>query len=170
VRDRVVGEPAREATRKTPGDVADTGPARPLEPADIAHAPAMAAVHRMAFPPNEAWGTNAIALQLAMPGVFGWLDRRGGMILARVAADEVEVLTLAVAPAARRQGLGTRLLDAAMTCAASRGARVAFLEVSIGNRGARTLYARAGFTPTGRRPRYYADGTDALVLRRTLPS
>jgi [ribosomal protein S18]-alanine N-acetyltransferase len=81
----------------------------------------------------------------------------------------MEVLTLAVAPTARRLGLGTRLLDAAMTLAASRGARVAFLEVSINNVAARTLYARAGFTPTGRRPRYYADGSDALVLRRSLP-
>jgi ribosomal-protein-alanine N-acetyltransferase len=73
-----------------------------------------------------------------------------------------------VAPAARRRGLGTRLLDAAMALATAHGARVAFLEVSIGNAAARTLYARAGFIPTGRRPRYYADGTDALVLRRRL--
>ena len=46
-----------------------------------------------------------------------------------------------------------------------RGARAAFLEVSIGNKAARALYERAGFAPAGRRPRYYADGTDALVLR-----
>jgi ribosomal-protein-alanine N-acetyltransferase len=160
----VTGEPMSKRTAELPGDVV----AATLEPAAIAHAAAMAAIHRTAFPRGEAWGTDAIALQLALPGVIGWLDRRGGMILARVAADEVEVLTLAVAPAARRQGLGTRLLDAAMTLATSRGARVAFLEVSIGNGAARTLYARAGFTPTGRRPHYYADGTDALVLRRTL--
>jgi ribosomal-protein-alanine N-acetyltransferase len=164
----VPGAVTGEATRKRTAEVAADAAAAALEPAGIAHAAAMAAMHRMAFPPAEAWGTDAIALQLALPGVIGWLDRRGGMILARVAADEVEVLTLAVAPAARRQGLGTRLLDAAMTQATSRGARVAFLEVSIGNVAARTLYARAGFTPTGRRPRYYADGTDALVLRRTL--
>jgi [ribosomal protein S18]-alanine N-acetyltransferase len=167
------GEPAGatpgEATREQTGKAAplNLAPAT-LEAAGVAHAAAMAAIHRLAFPPSEVWGTDAIALQLALPGVIGWLDRRGGMILARVAADEVEVLTLAVAPAARRLGLGTRLLDAAMTLAASHGARTAFLEVSVGNPAARMLYARAGFTPTGRRPRYYADGTDALVLRRTL--
>lgn len=160
----VTGKATSARTGEMPGDAA----AAALEPAGIAHAAAMAAIHRTAFPPAEAWGTDAIALQLALPGVIGWLDWRGGMILARVAADEVEVLTLAVAPAARRRGLGTRLLDAAMTLATARGARTAFLEVSIGNEAARTLYARAGFTPTGRRPRYYADGTDALVLRRTL--
>jgi [ribosomal protein S18]-alanine N-acetyltransferase len=158
-------------TREVPGEGADEAPSASdtLQPAGIAHATAMAAIHRLAFPPAETWGTDAIALQLALPGVIGWLDRRGGMILARVAADEMEVLTLAVAPTARRLGLGTRLLDAAMTLAASRDARVAFLEVSINNVAARTLYARAGFTPTGRRPRYYADGSDALVLRRSLP-
>jgi ribosomal-protein-alanine N-acetyltransferase len=128
----------------------------------------MAAVHRMAFPPREAWGTDAIAIQLALPGGFGWLDPRGGMILARVAADEVEVLTVAVVPEARRQGIGARLLDAVMTVAVARGARAAFLEVSVGNTAARALYEQAGFTPVGRRPRYYADGTDALVLRRAL--
>jgi ribosomal-protein-alanine N-acetyltransferase len=158
------GQATSERTGEMPGDAA----AAALEAAGVPHAAAMAAIQRAAFPPGEAWGTDAIALQLALPGVIGWLDWRGGMILARVAADEVEVLTLAVAPAARRQGLGTRLLDAAMTLATSRGARTAFLEVSISNTAARTLYARAGFTPTGRRPRYYADGTDALVLRRTL--
>jgi ribosomal-protein-alanine N-acetyltransferase len=156
--------PGRATASAVSGDhTADT-----LEPAGLAHAAAMAAIHRMAFPPNEAWGTDAIALQLALPGVIGWLDRRGGMILARVAADEAEVLTLAVAPPARRLGLGARLLDVALTAAAARGARTAFLEVSIANAAAYGLYARAGFTPTGRRPRYYADGTDALVLRRTL--
>jgi ribosomal-protein-alanine N-acetyltransferase len=136
--------------------------------AGIAHAAAMAAIHRRAFPPREAWGPDAIGIQLALPGGFGWLDPCGGMILARVAADEVEVLTLAVVPEARRRGVGARLLDAAMTVAFARGARTAFLEVSVGNSAARALYKRAGFTPAGRRPRYYADGTDALVLRRAL--
>ncbi len=165
---KTTDEGTRETTRnpaaEAPGDAATAA----LERAGVPHAPAMAAIHRLAFLPAEAWGTDAIALQLALPGVIGWIDWRGGMILARVVADEVEVLTLAVAPAARRGGLGTGLLDAAMTLATSRGARTAFLEVSIANAAARTLYARAGFSPTGRRPRYYADGTDALILRRTL--
>ncbi len=139
-----------------------------LAPAGIAHAGAMAAIHRTAFPPREAWGIDAIAIQLALPGGFGWLDPRGGMILVRLAADEVEVLTLAVAPAARRQGIGARLLEAALRVARAHGAHTAFLEVSVGNAAARALYARAGFTPVGQRRRYYPDGTDALVLRRAL--
>jgi ribosomal-protein-alanine N-acetyltransferase len=137
-------------------------------PISVAHAAAMAAIHRMAFPLNETWGNEAIARQLALPGVFGWLDPHGGMILTRVAADEVEVLTLAVIPKVRRQGVGLRLLEASLAHAAARGARTAFLEVAISNVAARGLYARAGFEGAGLRRRYYADGTDALVLRRAL--
>jgi ribosomal-protein-alanine N-acetyltransferase len=139
-----------------------------VTPATVAHAAAMATIHRMAFPPKATWGRSAIATQLALPGVFGWIDPHGGMILARVAADEMEVLTLAVIPKVRRQGVGTRLLDAALTLARSRSARTAFLEVAVNNNAARALYERSGFQPAGKRPRYYADGTDALVLRRTL--
>jgi ribosomal-protein-alanine N-acetyltransferase len=137
-------------------------------PIGVAHAAAMAAIHRMAFPLAETWGSEAIARQLALPGVFGRLDPHGGMILTRIAADEVEVLTLAVIPKVRRQGIGLRLLEAALTHAALRGARIAFLEVAISNVAARGLYERAGFEAAGLRRRYYADGTDALVLRRPL--
>ena len=52
----------------------------------------------------------------------------------------------------------------------ARGAATMFLEVSTRNEAARTLYARAGFTEVGRRARYYADGSDALVLRAALNS
>jgi ribosomal-protein-alanine N-acetyltransferase len=66
----------------------------------------MAAIHAEAFPPGEAWSAEIFAAQLGLPGVFGLIDERGGMILLRVAVDEAEILTLAVAPAARRQGMG----------------------------------------------------------------
>jgi ribosomal-protein-alanine N-acetyltransferase len=132
-----------------------------------AHVPVLAAIHAMAFPPREAWGEDAIGLQLALPGAFGLLDERGGMLLGRMAADEAEVLTLAVAPAARQQGVATQLLEAACAVVAPR-CRALFLEVSIANRAALALYERAGFAEVGRRWRYYSDGSDALVLRRIL--
>jgi ribosomal-protein-alanine N-acetyltransferase len=53
---------------------------------------------------------------------------------------------------------------------AERGAACLFLEVSEVNAPARALYARAGAEEVGRRRRYYSDGSDALVLRITLPS
>lgn len=136
--------------------------------ATAAEAPALAALHEAAFPPAERWDAAAIATLLAMPGAFGLHAPGQGFVLARIAADEAEILTLAVAPQARRQGLGGALLAAAMAGAVARGAAAMFLEVSDRNAAARALYAAAGFTEAGRRRRYYADGADALVLRADL--
>ena len=133
-----------------------------------AHAAALAAIHHAAFPPGERWGPDAMALQLQLPGVFALLDPAGGMILARIAADEAEILTLAVHPERRRHGLARALLHAAATQAASHGAAALFLEVALRNTAAHALYASAGFTEIARRRRYYADGDDALVMRLAL--
>ena len=136
--------------------------------ADVADAPALAALHAAAFPGGERWGPDAIRLMLEMPGAFGLHLPGQGFVLARVAADEAEILTLAVVPEARRQGHGGTLLAGAMAAAAARGAAAMFLEVSERNAAARALYIASGFAEAGRRRRYYADGADALVLRREL--
>ena len=140
-----------------------------MERAGAFHAPALALIHGQAFPAGGRWGADAIGLQLALPGAFGWIDAAGGMVLARVAADEAEILTLAVVPQARRQGLGGRLLRAAMADAALRGALSMVLEVASANTAALALYARTGFAAVGRRPGYYAAGEDAVIMRAELP-
>lgn len=131
-------------------------------------AAALAPLHAAAFPPAERWGVDALRLMLEMPGAFALLCPEEGFIIARVAADEAEILTLAVAPEARRQGVARRLLRAASRQAAENGAGRLFLEVAVGNAAARGLYEGAGFTVAGLRRRYYADGGDALVLSRRL--
>ncbi len=128
----------------------------------------MALIHAAAFPLGERWSATALTLQLGMPGAFGWIDGAGGFILARVAADEAEILTLAVHPGQQNRGTGRRLLDAASAEAGRRGARALLLEVAVDNTPACALYAAAGFVPVGRRPGYYAAGQDALVLRQAL--
>jgi ribosomal-protein-alanine N-acetyltransferase len=132
------------------------------------HATALSAIHARAFPQDEFWDAHIIAGQLSQPGVFGLLDERGGMLLARLAADEAEVLTVAVVPERRQQGLGAALMRAAAEEARSRGAIKLFLEVSTRNPAARGLYQQLGFAQVGRRAGYYADGTDALVLSKDL--
>jgi ribosomal-protein-alanine N-acetyltransferase len=132
------------------------------------HATALSAIHARAFPEGEYWDARIIAGQLSQPGVFGLIDTRGGMILARLAADEAEVLTVAVVPERRQQGLGGSLVAAAAEEARQRGAARIFLEVSTRNPAARGLYQRLGFTQVGRRRAYYADGSDALVLSKRL--
>ena len=133
-----------------------------------AYVPALATIHALAFPPPEAWGEDAISLQLALPGAFGFIDEQGGMLLGRVTVDEAEVLTLGVAPCARRKGIARALLRAACAETRQRGGRTLFLEVAVGNAPARELYRRFGFTEVGRRRGYYADSSDALVLRMNI--
>ncbi|WP_424135265.1 GNAT family N-acetyltransferase [Roseomonas chloroacetimidivorans] len=142
---------------------------RPVLPADV---PDLVALHARAFPPPERWGSTAIKAMLALEGAFGFRAAPGaqGFILARAVAEEAEILTLAVDPDCRRLRLGRRLLSAALAEAKRCGAACLFLEVSEANVAARALYAAAGAEEVGRRRRYYADGTDALVLRIIPPS
>lgn len=128
----------------------------------------MAAIHASAFAAPNAWSRDVFSLQLALPNVFGLLCSAGGTILVRVAADEAEILTLAVSPAVRRGRIGSALLREAMTRAAAIGATVMFLEVSVANSAARHLYTRAGFVEAATRRHYYSDNSDALVLRLDL--
>ncbi len=141
-----------------------TGPV-PVREGDV---PVLSRLHATSFPPAECWSATVIALQLAAPGGFGFLDARGGMILARVIAGESEILTLAVDPSARRLGIGRGLLCRAMDWAREHGAEAMFLEVSVANAAAIGLYQAAGFARAGLRRRYYADGTDAWVMRVSL--
>jgi len=128
----------------------------------------LAAIHATAFAGPDAWSPDVFSLQLALPNVFGLLYSSGGMILVRVAADEAEILTLAVIPNLRRGGIGRMLLQEATACSVTMGVRTVFLEVSVANITARQLYTSAGFVQVGRRPHYYPDHSDALVLRLDL--
>ncbi len=83
-----------------------------------------------------------------------------GFLLAQRVADELEVLWMAVGEASRRQGLGRLLVRRALE-----GAAGGHLEVRVGNEAAQRLYRSCGFRVAGRRPRYYADGEDALRMR-----
>ena len=127
----------------------------------------LAALHAAAF--AAPWGAAAMAELLAQPGVFAE-TADDGFILIRVVADEAEILTLAVAPMVRRNGAGRALVEAAAGLAGARGAASLFLEVAATNTAALALYASTAFDAAGLRRAYYADGADALVMRRTLNS
>ncbi len=79
--------------------------------------------------------------------------------------DEVQLLHIATHAAHRRRGLARRLLLNVVSEARRRGARRMLLEVRPSNTAARSLYVATGFTETGVRPRYYADGEDAVLMR-----
>lgn len=136
---------------------------------------AIAALHALCF--DDAWDPMMIRRVLAMPGALGLVARDAGVLagfaLARTAADECELLSLAVAAGSRSRGTGRRLLEAALAVAAQAGARVMFLEVAETNDVALALYRSAGFEKVGRRPNYYelkgGGALAALTMSRAVP-
>jgi ribosomal-protein-alanine N-acetyltransferase len=128
----------------------------------------LAALHAGAF--DTPWGEAEFAALLGQAGVFA-ASEPGGFILIRQVADEAEILTLAVEPASRRQGIGRRVISAAAQAAARHGAARLFLEVAVDNKAAIALYEGCGFGRLGVRRGYYArrgGAVDALVLELDL--
>lgn len=151
----------------------------------------LAALHARCFVSPRPWSAAEFAALLSDPAVFlcsvggglraprapaarppaGYLDQTEGQgfILGRVVLDEAELLTVAVAPEARRRGLGRYLLAAFEAAAVARGAARAFLEVAEDNVGALALYSGAGWGRVGWRAGYYArpgGAVAALVMAR----
>ena len=133
---------------------------------------ALAAIHAASFTHPRPWPAEELRDLAEAPGSFLEVIP-GGFVLGRVVLDEAELLTIAVDPAQRRQGLGRRLLAGFHSAAAARGAVTAFLEVAADNAAAFALYSAEGWQAAGRRRGYYRDpaGTavDALVMTRALP-
>jgi ribosomal-protein-alanine N-acetyltransferase len=136
-----------------------------IDVATVAHAPVLAAIHARCFVGADAWDEAAWLVLLTSAGVSGWVDEAGGVILLRRAADEADVVTLAVVPEARRRGIGAALLRAGLEGLRAAGVARVFLEVAQRNAGARALYAASGFMEVGVRRGYYADGDDAVLMR-----
>jgi len=128
-----------------------------LRPVAAGDGEALAQLHALAF--DRPW-TAAEFEDLIRTGAEGWVAA-DGFSLTRTAAAE----TLAVDPAARRQGLGRRLVAAPVD------AHAVFLEVAADNEAAIALYLQAGFEQAGTRRGYYGrpgGAVDALVLRKSL--
>ncbi len=133
----------------------------------------MAALHARCFVVPRPWSEAEFAAFGADDAVLT-LTAPQAVALFRRAGDEAELLTLAVAPEARRAGVAASLLARGEAALARAGVAEVFLEVAADNVAARALYARAGYAEAGVRRGYYRapDGTarDALVLRRALAS
>jgi ribosomal-protein-alanine N-acetyltransferase len=133
-------------------------------------APVLEAIHAVAF--DTPWSAPVLAELIEAPGAFAWIAGVDGFVLGRVAADEAEILTLAVRPTARRAGVGRALMAAAMQSALAAGADRMFLEVAEDNVAGRALYATLGFTEVGLRPAYYerppGPPVSAHILSRAL--
>ena len=115
------------------------------------------------------WNTQDWQNELAQPSAHIWCAQQDGQIAGfialRGAAGQWEILNIAVAPAQQRQGIATALLYHAL---AILGTQQITLEVSTANQAAQALYRKVGFVALGVRPKFYSDGSDALIMGNVL--
>ncbi|MDP4014662.1 MAG: ribosomal protein S18-alanine N-acetyltransferase [Candidatus Nanopelagicales bacterium] len=145
---------------------------RPLTGDDV---PDVAAMEKDLFG-GEAWTAEQIEDELARVPETRWYAgaESGGRLVGYVglflSPPDADVQTIAVDRSSQGQGLGRALLDAAVDHATEVGCMRVLLEVRADNDVARGLYQSSGFVETGRRRRYYVDGTDAVVMRLRIPA
>lgn len=144
---------------------------RPLTLGDVA---AVAAITRAS--PGAAQWSDAEFARISrgeVPETQAWVAEAAGhpvgFVVTRSAADEVEILNIAVEISQRGRGIGAQLVEHALAEARAAGASRAFLEVRESNLAAIALYTQRGFRQTGRREGYYTAPTEAaLILARDL--
>jgi len=145
-----------------------------VEPASLRDATRLAQLHGASF--HRGWGESEFESMLTERNTLVHRLRIGrktvGFAVSRMAADEAEILSIAVASSHRGRGLSRNLLLTHLGHLAGHGVRTVFLEVEENNQPARRLYERAGFGVTGRRERYYRQASgeqlNALLMRRDL--
>lgn len=138
---------------------------RPLAPADLDR---VVAIEQSAF--TDPWPRRAFEELLAEGhirslAIDGDDGRLAGYVFCSIAADEGEILNLAVNPGARRRGYGRRLVAAALDLMRKQGVMGIYLEVRQSNEAAIRLYADAGFRSVSVRRGYYRNPTEhALTM------
>jgi ribosomal-protein-alanine N-acetyltransferase len=96
-------------------------------------------------------------------------DRILGTIGLWCTMGEGHIVTIAVRPECRRQGIGELLVVSALEAAIDAGQEEVTLEYRVSNLAARALYEKYGFRQVGVRVRYYSDNQEDAVLMTTPP-
>jgi [ribosomal protein S18]-alanine N-acetyltransferase len=151
-----------------------TGGTAVVEAASLRDARRLAQLHGESF--HRGWGEGEFEAMLTERNTLVHRLKVGrqlvGFAVSRMAADEAEILSIAVAASHRGRGLSRDLLLTHLGHLAGHGIRTIFLEVEENNQPARRLYERAGFSVAGRRERYYrqpgGEHLNALLMRRDL--
>ncbi len=151
-----------------------TGGTAVVEAASLRDARRLAQLHGESF--HRGWGEGEFETMLSERNTLVHRLKVGrqlvGFAVSRMAADEAEILSIAVAASHRGRGLSRNLLLTHLGHLAGHGVRKIFLEVEENNQPARRLYERAGFSVAGRRERYYqqpgGEHLNALLMRRDL--
>ena len=146
------------------------------KPLDAAHAAEVAALEARIMG-SDAWNERLVADELPRADRTWWAAYAGasdGLQLVGYAGGwvvdgDVQILKVGVDPAWRRHGIARELLSRVASDARDLGARTCSLEVRAGNEGAQAFYRALDFESLGKRPRYYSDGEDALIMQGPLP-
>lgn len=140
-----------------------------IYPLTLEHLPALLELDRICY--GGHWGKQGYVAELTREtslvlGAFRSGDLVGFAILWRV-LEEAHIISLAVHPDQRRQGIARALLVDLLQQARDQGCGWATLEVRSGNLPAQRLYESIGFKLLGHRKGYYEDtGEDALIYWR----
>lgn len=130
----------------------------------------LAEMERRCF--SDPWTEQMLADTLKLPVYHGFLVEEQGEILGYasmiVVCEDAEVGNIAVDLPFRGRGLSKVLMDAMHERAKSLGATQCFLEVRVSNAVAISLYQKYGYEKYGVRAKYYADGEDAFVMKKSL--
>ena len=130
----------------------------------------VAAIERECF--SEPWTAGMLAGSFSRSDFCGLLMEDNGEAVGYVCGEtlfeDAEIARVAVIKAHRRKGYGEKLLTAFENAVFARGARAVFLEVRASNVAALSLYTKNGFSQTRVRKRYYADGEDAVEMKKEL--
>lgn len=126
---------------------------------------AVVAIGRREF--AAAWSRDALAAELTRPDAIFLVAPGSAYALARVVAGEARLVDIAAARDGG--GAGRALLAALRAEAKARGCARITLEVSAANARALSFYAKAGGTVVGRRPKFYHDGSDAVLMDLDIP-
>ncbi|WP_067437338.1 ribosomal protein S18-alanine N-acetyltransferase [Nocardioides jensenii] len=119
----------------------------------------------------EAWDEESLLDDLERDGrLFVVYEDDGapvGYAITTLAGDFVDLARIGVDPSHQREGIASTLLDHVLAAAKEDGADRMLLEVSAVNPEALAFYAASDFQQIDIRPRYYKDGSDAIVMRRS---
>ena len=137
--------------------------------ATAADVPAVTALEAAVFG-ADAWSAASVAEELTGPRRRAWVAGQPvhAYAVSSLAGDVTDLQRIAVAADRRGTGVATSLMTTLLDAARDDGATRVLLEVAADNAAALALYARHGFAEIDRRPAYYRDGRDALVLSLTL--
>ncbi len=123
-------------------------------------------LERASFP--DCWTRESLQTSLSEAGYLVLVAPEVGFLIGWSIGEEAEIARLGVLETARGQGIGAALVERALDEFKARAVCSVFLEVREENGVARRLYRRLEFDEIARRKKYYSDGMDAIVMRRTL--